>query len=441
MAERSEWQALGQKILFTARNELYLNLPFLDAALGALRPEAGFDTPTLATDGQSLYYCGTWLSARYERSRALVCRAYLHTVLHCLLRHLPKRKGRDGALWDLCCDIAVESVLDGLDYPCLAAPVALSRRQALYARLGGGDKALTAEAIYRFFRRERPSPYERATLAREFLQDDHSLWEQKQTRENEEQWQRAAQRVQTGMETVFSQNAAGGEAVLEQLKGEAREKHNYRAVLQRFAVLGEELGVDADAFDYGYYAYGLRRYGNMPLIEPLETREKRRVRDLVIAIDTSMSTSGELVREFLSYTYTILKESESFFRTFRLRLLQCDDQLRSDQLITNEEELKAAMEHFQLTGQSATDFRPVFAHVDSLIRKGELRDLRGLLYFTDGLGIYPARRPAYDAAFVMLAQQGFPERVPPWGIRVLLDEDELIQADPHPDTLSEEEDP
>ena len=116
-----------------------------------------------------------------------------------------------------------------------------------------------------------------------------------------------------------------------------------------------------------------------------------------------------------------------------------DDQLRADQLITNEEELKAAMEHFQLTGQSATDFRPVFAHVDCLLQKGELRDLRGLLYFTDGLGIYPARRPAYDAAFVMLAQQGFPERVPPWGIRVLLDEDELIQADACPDTLSEED--
>ena len=56
-----------------------------------------------------------------------------------------------------------------------------------------------------------------------------------------------------------------------------------------------------------------------------------------------------------------------------------------------------------------------------------------------GGGIPPARRPAYDAAFVMLAQQGFPERVPPWGIRVLLDEDELIQADACPDTLSEED--
>lgn len=441
MAENSKWQSLGQKILSAARNELYLNLPFLDAALGALRLETGFDTPTLATDGQALYYSGTWLSARYERSRALVCRAYLHTVLHCLLRHLPKRRGRDGTLWDLCCDIAVESVLDGLDYPCLAAPVAVSRRQALYERLGGAEKALTAEAIYRHFRRERLSPYERATLVREFVQDDHSLWEQRQNQENEEQWQRAAQRVQTGMETLFSQNASGGQAVLEQLRVEAREKHDYRAFLQRFAVLGEELGVDADTFDYGYYAYGLRRYGNMPLIEPLETREARRIRDLVIAIDTSMSTSGELVRQFLSYTYTILKESESFFRTFRLRLLQCDDQLRADQLITNEEDLRESMEHFQLTGQSATDFRPVFDHVEALRRKGELRDLRGLLYFTDGLGVYPTRRPDYDTAFVMLAHQGFPERVPPWGIRVLLDEDELDQEDPQPDTLSEEAQP
>ena len=79
--------------------------------------------------------------------------------------------------------------------------------------------------------------------------------------------------------------------------------------------------------------------------------------------------------------------------------------------------------------------------MEALRRKGELRDLRGLLYFTDGLGVYPTRRPDYDTAFVMLAHQGFPERVPPWGIRVLLDEDELDQEDPQPDTLSEEAQP
>ena len=41
-------------------------------------------------------------------------------------------------------------------------------------------------------------------------------------------------------------------------------------------------------------------YGNMPLIEPLETREERRIEELVIAVDASMSTSGKLVRRFRS---------------------------------------------------------------------------------------------------------------------------------------------
>ena len=138
-----------------------------------------------------------------------------------------------------------------------------------------------------------------------------------------------------------------------------------------------------------------------------------------------MSTSGDLVRGFLSYTYSILQNTESFFRRFDLRILQCDDQLRAERKITNAREMADYMEHFELIGQSATDFRPVFQRVAELQAAGELTNLRGLLYFTDGLGVYPSRRPPFDTAFVMLAGQGFPERVPPWGIRVVLDADEI----------------
>ena len=100
------------------------------------------------------------------------------------------------------------------------------------------------------------------------------------------------------METVFSNQATGGEAVREQLSVTTQHTTDYRAFLRRFAALREEVAVDADSFDYGYYAYGLRHFGNMPLIEPLETREVRKIEDFVIAVDTSMSTSGELVRSF-----------------------------------------------------------------------------------------------------------------------------------------------
>ena len=74
-------------------------------------------TLSLATDGETLYYDGSFLAERYLRSRTAVDRAYLHVILHCMLRHPWKRRGRAPELWDLACDAAVESILDALDYP------------------------------------------------------------------------------------------------------------------------------------------------------------------------------------------------------------------------------------------------------------------------------------------------------------------------------------
>ena len=102
MAQSERWQKIGREILFSARTELYMSLPFLDTALAALTVSDGYDTATLATDSRALYYSGPWLAQQYERSRANVCRAYLHTVPHCLLRHPAKARGRDRALWGSC---------------------------------------------------------------------------------------------------------------------------------------------------------------------------------------------------------------------------------------------------------------------------------------------------------------------------------------------------
>ena len=429
MPQSERWRKIGREILFSARTELYMSLPFLDEAVSALAvADEGYDAATLATDAKRLYFSGAWLAQQLEHARTAVNRAYLHTVFHCLLRHPAKAKNRDTPLWDLACDIAVESILDSLDYRCLREDKPSVRRQNVYRRLREAMPVLTAEAIYRQFRRERLNSYDCATLARVFYVDDHTLWPASDDGGQDRQWQQTAARTQTAMETVFNNQAAGGEAVREQLSVSAHPTTDYRAFLRRFAALREEVAIDADSFDYGYYAYGLRHYGNMPLIEPLETREVRKIEDFVIAIDTSMSTSGELVRQFLSYTYSLLMDSESFFRHINLRILQCDDQLRSDKRITSAHDLRDYMEHFELIGQSSTDFRPVFEHVDQLVSEGAFHHLRGLVYFTDGLGIYPKKRPRYDAAFVMLEGEAYPENIPPWGIRAILREDEIAAS-------------
>lgn len=69
-----------------------------------------------------------------------------------------------------------------------------------------------------------------------------------------------------------------------------------------------------DEFDYIFYTYGLQLYQNIPLIEPLEYKETKAIKEFIIAIDTSGSTSGEIVQNFVQKTYNILKSTESFFQ-------------------------------------------------------------------------------------------------------------------------------
>ena len=80
-----------------------------------------------------------------------------------------------------------------------------------------------------------------------------------------------------------------------------------------------------------------------------------------------------------------------------------------------------------LYGEGGTDYRPAFAYVDDLLEKGEFEELRGLIYFTDGYGIYPARMPAYKTAFVFMQQDYRDVDVPPWAIRLVLEEEDLIE--------------
>ncbi|MBO5543495.1 MAG: hypothetical protein J5949_02555 [Oscillospiraceae bacterium] len=424
MDQNRDLSAIGQDILQTGRTQLCLALPYMSGPLCALVPQPGEEvTASAATDGERLFFNPSFLATGFLRSERFSPRLNLHMVFHCLFRHLAGRRGRDAALWDLACDAAVESVIDTLPYSCLQQHSAPARDRFL-AECRRNLKVLSAEGIYRMLLRDRLPPYRIAELQRLFTMDDHGLWdlEEKQERERSERqnqnWQDAASRSKTAMDSLLSKKGEGGENVLEQLSVAARDDVDYRKFLRRFAAPREVLHADADAFDYIYYTYGLQHYGNMPLIEPPETREEMRIEDFVIAIDTSMSTSGILVRQFLASTYAILRTADTFTRKLNIHILQCDNEIRSDQTITSMDELRRYMEDLPLSGGSATDFRPVFDHVDQLVAAGSFTRLRGLLYFTDGMGIYPTKRPDYETAFILLEEPPLSVKIPPWAIRI-----------------------
>ncbi|MCI2241132.1 vWA domain-containing protein [Adlercreutzia faecimuris] len=238
-------------------------------------------------------------------------------------------------------------------------------------------------------------------------------------------WEDVGRQMQVELETRLIRQGEGAGSLAVALRAVNRETGDYGAFLRRFAALHEALGVNDDEFDYIYYTYGLARYGNLPLIEPLEYREDRRIRDFVIAVDTSESCSGAVVQAFMRKTYTLLKQSESFHDRVCVHVIQCDARVQEDTVITSLEALELYLDGLELKGFGGTDFRPVFDHVARLQERGELRDLRGLIYFTDGEGTYPRKPPPYDAAFVFLDDGYSDPQVPPWALKVIMDEREL----------------
>lgn len=448
---QEEWQArMGGEVLAVVRSGLYLDFRFLGPALSALDFVPDERCRTQATDGRSLYYQPSTLLRLYQQNPKYLNRLYLHSLFHCLFRHLWLRSGREPQLWDLACDIAVENVLDSLQRPSVTRPLTYLRRRA-YEGIAAEGRVVAAAAAYRWLLGQTPGVLRQ--LEREFYTDDHRLWpkdpqSQPPTPSPSPQstWQKLGQQMQTEMELRDKEAGDGTDTLAAQIRAANRSRRSYRDFLRRFCVLREEIRLDPEEFDLNFYTYGLSMYGNLPLIEPLESRESKKVEELALVVDTSYSTSGELVRAFLSETYTLLKARENFFHRMNLHLIQADDQVRQDLPIRSEQELVQAMEQFTLRGGGGTDFRPAFAYVDELCASRQFTNLRGLLYFTDGLGTYPARRPAYETAFLFLGDRFDDANVPPWAIKLVLEEDEFTSPAPAAQSalaaaLAEEQDP
>ena len=189
--------------------------------------------------------------------------------------------------------------------------------------------------------------------------------------------------------------------------------------------MNEVMKINDDEFDYVFYTYGLKLFKNMPLIEPLEYKEEKRIKEFVIAIDTSGSTSGKLVQKFLNKTFNILKSFESFHTKINLHIIQCDAAIQEDVKITNQQQFDDYLKTMKIRGLGGTDFRPVFEYVDTLIAKKEFTNLKGMIYFTDGWGTFPSMKPDYHAAFVFIDDDYNNPEVPAWAIKLVLQSEEI----------------
>ena len=525
---------LGLRILNQAKIELSLSMRYLSRALDKLSFQMDFNTRRMGTEGEKLHFHPEFVFQLYVESPQKLYRLYMHSLLHCLFRHMFKTEGREETLWNLATDIHVEYVLDSIDVPLLLRP-AYPFREDCFLKLEKEIKSLSAERIYAYLSAQNLSYAERERLEQEFVKDDHRFWEklgeEKQSfgadgvedsegKEDEERKESSG-----GMEGSDKNNPPEGvdgternespegmkaneknevpdepegsgkneaskepggsekhevpeepdgsgrnkniegigrnkerensgereenrkrldkdwedigkrteEEMKDEKEGEKSEKLSwflhlehkrytpFQDFLRKFSVDREELKTDPESFDYGYYYFGLSQYGNMPLIEENEYREKRKIPELVIAIDTSYSTKGEMVKRFLEEAIAILADKEAFFTKCRVHIIECDDRIRKDLLVEDAEEMERYRERFEVSGGYGTDFRPVFHYIEDLQKKGELKELKALLYFTDGRGRYPKYAPGYTAAFIFPRGEDIDdENAPFWALKLYI---------------------
>ncbi len=474
---------LAVRLLECCRDSLLINLRYLDMALNMLvfQPMMGFDG-TVTTEGKHLFFDPKRILRVFDedgRSGAANTRLYLHTVLHCVFKHMFVSLTIDTELWDLACDIAIQGVINELDLNFIRVK-SVSREEAEWFSVTTAAKGATAEKIYAYLI-DGVSSERIKELKELFTYDSHLAWYEFATSsgspsgspvddskggggdgENEgsggnqggsgdvdqsdggdmftdffkgshhsrnglsQEWGDIAQRMEQELNDYISKKRGDKAGNLTQnLKALNREKYDYTAFLRKFATRTEVMKINEDEFDYVYYTYGLKLYDKMPLVEPLEYKDDKRVRQFVIAIDTSGSTSGEMVQSFFQKTYNIMKSTECFTSRLELYVIQCDTVIQEIKEIRSLAEFEEYIKTAKVRGQGGTDFRPVFKKIGELQNEGRLTQLKGMIYFTDGLGEFPKRKPPYDTAFVFIDGEYNDYNVPSWAIKLILKKDEI----------------
>ena len=380
------------------------------AGCGAARRqcESGAPDPQRPAEASPALSARRKAQGEADFSVARLERVILHMIAHCLLGHVWME--REGAAFDLACDVQAWLLAEEL-----APETALSgEAKELRRRLRGAETlAQTMELLEgdSFVREHREE------LRAQIALDAHDLWG-RAAPEARAAWGEGLSRARRRGSGSFGAGAGGRRLEWTPAREDAAA---LAADLARYSVPRENPREDAESFQTAWYLYGLERFGNVPLIEPPEEREERRLEALAVVIDTSGSCARGLTQRFLALLRGLLEQSGLFFRRFNLHVIQCDARVQRDDKIVDLRTFERYIDSLELYGGGGTDFRPAFEHIDALIASGELRGLKGALFFSDGRGIFPSEPPEYETTFVLLKHRFDDIDVPGWVRRLVVD--------------------
>jgi len=370
-----------------AKTRLMVKHPYFGLLASRLKTEPSDEVEAFLSDGKVLQYNPDYFS---EESIETIEFALANSVMHHVLAHENRKLSRQGWLWQLATDYAINNMLKENGFK-LPARVHYDERfegmyaEAIYAQLKdeiknedynddeSNEQGFNEQNKNRIKEQEPPPDQQKKR------DDNLPLPPQELEPEVEEAWARAMKEA------------------LEKAQNQGREPGG----IERFFTITSDTSVDWRSELYQAINRHLKTdytfaKPNKKMIARgvyLPSMESDRL-TVTVAIDSSGSVDEALLGLFMSELEALLMS----FPNAEVDLLICDAKIQGVYQFVSGEILD-----FTLKGGGGTDFRPVFDYIES-----ELSDTSLLIYFTDAEGTFPDDEPIYDTLWVLPEEKKVP---------------------------------
>ncbi|MBQ3292561.1 MAG: hypothetical protein IJH43_09425 [Mogibacterium sp.] len=343
---------------------------------------------TAATDGVKMYFAPSFLDVITDRELVFVMQ---HEILHVVLRHCLRTGERDNFLFNVACDIVVNSTIlesNGNDVRSISLQ---KYGESMHIAPDGKEGRLyTAEEVYEML--EKDLSGSRGSRSGGFkLTDNHSKWGTSTEPGLEELWEQRLREAYEAAQKGRGNLPAGLKRAIEELLEPVTD---WRTLLNDF--------VQEELVDYSFTPPD-RRFPDSPFFLPDFNVMDEVVRNVLFMIDTS----GSMTKKEITQAYSEVKGAiDQYSGRLEGWLGFFDEEVIKPLPFMDEQEFKLIRPY----GGGGTSFEAVFNYIRDEMAGLEITSI---IILTDGYAPFPPESAAMGIPVLWLINNK--QIDPPWG--------------------------
>ena len=392
------------KRLLMSRMRILLNHGFYGLLLMHMIYAIDENCETAATDGKRLFFGPEFLDDLSDSELDFIM---MHEILHVVLQHVLRYGERDKELFNIACDIVVNSnILKSNDMDLDSITLKKYGESMHLTPDGEEGYEFTAEQVYELLQvpEEKKSEGKKSGKSKKSGEskapsswDDHSRWDSEEDKELlRDLWVKRFRDAAEAISIRDPSNARGtiplcAERLLEELR---KPQIDWREILISF--------VQEEVVDYSFVPPD-RRFDESPFFLPDFNEKDDVVEDILFMIDTSGSMSDEMI----TAAYSEVKGAiDQFNGKLKGWLGFFDAAIVEPRPFENEDEFRV----IKPAGGGGTDFNIIFLYVQEHMQD---KLPASIIILTDGYAPFPKESLAMGIPVLWLLNNE--EVEPPWG--------------------------